>query len=306
MRRRVFALGIAATMTFLAGCSAGGDDGGDAESVSAGDSADGSSAVQEAPEGDEEGAPADEPASSGSGAGVITDAVQAATGRDIIYTIDVWMTVKDVPRAARDAASIAVGAGGFIASEQSTTGDATVTLKVPTTAQTEVVNKLEGLGKVTERSRSTQDVTQEVVDTESRIKSQQASIARIRQLLENATDLKQVIDIEGELADREADLDSLLSRQKELSALTSMATITATFYERENEPKVEEAETGFLAGLGNGWDAFVTSGGVFLTLIGALLPFALLAALIAIPTVKIVRQRRGDNPPVPEPAPETQ
>lgn len=178
----------------------------------------------------------------------------------------------------------------------------TVTLKVPTNAQAAVVNKLEGLGKVTERSRSTQDVTQEVVDTESRIMSQQASIARIRQLLEDANDLEQVIDIEAELTDREADLDSLLRRQKELSALTSMATVTVTFYKHDSKPEVDEAEIGFLAGLRNGWDAFVTSGGVFLTIVGAILPFAIIAGLIALPTVKIMRQRRRPAQPASEPA----
>ena len=58
----------------------------------------------------------------------------------------------------------------------------------------------------------------------------------------------------------------------------------------------------FLAGLAGGWNAFITIGGGFLTVLGALLPFAAVAALVGVPAWQIVKRRRGQRaaPPLPD------
>jgi hypothetical protein len=57
-------------------------------------------------------------------------------------------------------------------------------------------------------------VTDEVVDVDSRIASQRRSIDRIRVLLDQAVNIDDIVRIESELADREAEMDSLLQRQE--------------------------------------------------------------------------------------------
>ena len=55
-------------------------------------------------------------------------------------------------------------------------------------------------------------------------------------------------------------------------------------------------ETGFVAGLSNGWDAFQGATTGLLTAVGALLPFAILAALVGVPLRTWLRRRQSPAP----------
>lgn len=302
--RRATTLGAATVMTLLmlTGCSSGDNatsgrgeaaaprdaDGG---GVDGGGAADGGDAA-------DDGGDAQEAAGSG---GLIEPAAFTASVGDIIYTVDLTIRTGDVAESARTAADIAADSGGFVADEQADDHSATLTLRVPSQAHTEIVTKLEDLGEVTDRNRTAEDVTQEVADTKSRIASQRASIERIRALMNKATNLGDIVDIESELAAREADLDALLSRQQELAGLTSLATVTVSLLEKSEDPPQQDDDTygGFLSGLGSGWSAFVAAGSVALTIAGALVPFVVLGLLVGIPVVVLVRRRRasGSTPP---------
>jgi hypothetical protein len=61
-------------------------------------------------------------------------------------------------------------------------------------------------------------------------------------------------------------------------------------------------ETGFIAGLKSGWHAFTVFGVGLLTVVGALLPFLALLALVGAPVVWLLRRRRGTATKRPSPA----
>lgn len=121
----------------------------------------------------------------------------------------------------------------------------------------------------------------------------------------DAADLRDVVTLEGELARREADLDSLLRRQAELSQLTQLATVTVTFVSPDDvTARAGERDVGFLVGLRAGWDAFLEVALVALTVAGALLPFALAAGLVLVPLALALRARgRSRTTPADRPAP---
>jgi hypothetical protein len=123
---------------------------------------------------------------------------------------------------------------------------------------------------------------------------QRRSIDRIRALLDQAADIDDVVRIESELASREAELDSLLRRQEELAKLTALATVTVTFLAPGSE--AEQANVGFVSGLRGGWNALVEAAKVAMAIIGALLPFALVAAAVGVPTWLAIRRRRRVTP----------
>jgi hypothetical protein len=125
--------------------------------------------------------------------------------RPTIYNIDLVIETDDVAPAAARAAALAETSGGFVANESTEgTDSATLTLRIPSARHTTVVRDLEELGEVEHRSRTAEDVTAEVVDVEARVASQRRSIARIRELLDQAGDLSDVVRIEAELAIRRA------------------------------------------------------------------------------------------------------
>src|SRR5262249_60272583 len=86
---------------------------------------------------------------------------------------------------------------------------------------------------------STQDVTSQVIDVAARLRSEQASVDRVRALLAQATSIGEIVSIESELTQREADLESLESQQANLNDLTALSTITATLL----GPQAEAAST---------------------------------------------------------------
>lgn len=307
-RRTVVAYAAVAAVLTLAGC-AGGDDTeqslagrADSDAAEAPDAAadedDSNLAGGESTE--EQGAAADDGAAGdGAGGGVLGSAQNqdVVLDREIIYTVELEVVTAEVADAARRTASIAQRAGGFIADEHASEDQATLTVRVPSSEHADVVSELEELGEVRDRSRSAQDVTEQVVDLESRISSQRESIARIRALLEEAEELADVIAIESELASREADLDALLSRREQLADLTDLATITVTFSAPDEEDD-DENGTGLLAGLGIGWDAFLGAGTVLLTALGAVMPFLLITAPVAAAVWSWRIRRRQGTPPV--------
>lgn len=286
MRRTSITAAAALAVAVLAGCSGGSE--GTADS-----SAEGGAAQREAaPEA------ADNAAGDADDAGgVIDQAAMTASQRHVIHNVDLSIRTDDVPAAAHRAADIATGSGGLVADER-TTGDrtATLTLRVPADGLDDALTRLTELGEVTHRTRSAEDVTQEVVDTESRVASQRASIGRLRTLLDEAGDLSDVITVERELSEREADLDALLSRQEQLAQQTSLATVTVSI-EATSEPPDDDDDRGFLAGLGGGWDAFVSAGAVALTVLGAIVPFAILLAVVGYPVLVLVRRNRQSGAP---------
>ncbi len=124
----------------------------------------------------------------------------------------------------------------------------------------------------------------------------------MRALLAKATTIGEIVSVESELTRREADLESLLAKQKALAGQTELATLNLTMSEPgKAPPPPQKDETGFVGGLKDGWKAFAATVTVLLTMLGALLPFLIAFALIGIPLWRF-RHRFRRTTPVPAPA----
>ncbi|MFB6392080.1 DUF4349 domain-containing protein [Polymorphospora lycopeni] len=222
--------------------------------------------------------------------------------RAIIYTGSITVRVDDVERAAGRATAIATGAGGFVGVDKRTSDDrrstASLELRIPANRFGQVVDDLARLGDQEQRDISTQDVTEEALDLDARLASQRARVESGRQLLARATNLTELVMLESELAKREADLASLEAKKRRLDDLTALSTITLVLLGPEAERDGEEL--GFVQGLKGGWEMFVTSLLVLLTIVGALLPWLIVLGLPVAALVWLLR-RRNRRPPV-EPA----
>ncbi|MFF2527208.1 DUF4349 domain-containing protein [Streptomyces liangshanensis] len=260
----------------LAGCGAGGGD--DVMSQSKSDEG-GQAADRPGPGG--EGAVAEGPATAAKDPG---NAVPAVT--HVIRTAQLAVEVKDAGKALATARSVVLGAGGLVEKESTERVEddhvsTTVVLRVPQGAYDGVLRELAGTGKLLSRTASAKDVTDEVVDVESRVASQRVSVARVRELMDQATKLSDVVQLEGELSRRQADLESLLARQSSLKNRTTLATVTLDLTEVpvEKEDSSDDDPT-FLDALGGGWDAFVSTLRWVAVAIGAVAPFAAALAVL--------------------------
>ena len=182
---------------------------------------------------------------------------------------------------------ITASVGGFVAGRDISSNPddpkgtrAVLVLRVPTDKLDTVIDRAEAEGDVVRVTADEQDVTETVVDVDSRVESARASVERIRALLSEATTIGEVVRIESELSRREADLEALLAQQRSLADQTALATLSVTVLSPEAVEPVAEDETGFLAGLERGWDALVGVVVVALTTIGVLLPFLVVALIV--------------------------
>jgi uncharacterized protein DUF4349 len=204
---------------------------------------------------------------------------------------------------ADQAEEIALAAGGQVFADERSGGRspiATITLKVPGEALGGVVDKLAALGKEKARRTSTQDVTGQVADVDSRVRSARASIAQLRVLFDRAVKVGDLIALENELSQREADLEALEAQQRALEAQTAMATLTLHLTTAGAAPVAHHkhhATGGFVGGLRNGWQAFQSAAGAVATGVGAVLPFLLLALVVGAAAVALRRRFRSAAPP---------
>lgn len=207
------------------------------------------------------------------------------------------LRVPDITQAAATLRTTAAGAQGAVTSEEissrSEHGWGQVVISVPSAKLDATLDQLATVGTVESRTTSTTDETAAYTDTESRIETMRASIARIRQLIERTDDIEQLVTLEGELSTRVADLEALLAQMEAITQRTTMSPITVSLTE-EGAPT--DPEDGFLAGLAAGWDAFTGSARVTLTALGALTPFALAGGLVLGPLALWWRRRRRVSP----------
>ncbi|MFJ4326282.1 DUF4349 domain-containing protein [Streptomyces tricolor] len=224
----------------------------------------------------------------------------------VIRTASLTVEVEDVPKALAAARTAAEDAGGYVGTETTSrdTGGherTRVVLRVPAERYDEVLTRLQGTGRLVGRTAKAVDVTGQVVDVDSRITSQRASVDRIRALMDKATELSDVVALEGELSSRQADLEALLARQASLKDRTSLATITLSL--SENPVRSADEDTpGFTDALAGGWHVFVAMLRWIALALGAALPFAALAALLAVLWLRVVRSRpphRAEPAPAP-------
>ncbi|MCP3783263.1 DUF4349 domain-containing protein [Micromonospora sp. A3M-1-15] len=290
-RRRGRALAAAGLLVVLGvgACSAGGDSGGD----NAGSAAQPQAAAGGAADRDQA---APEKAQSGAGGADLR-----VDQRAIIYTGTLRVRVDDVERAAREASTAVTAAGGFVGGDQrnsdSADARAELVLRVPADRFTNVLEALAKLGRQERREVRTEDVTEETVDLDARIATQRARVDSARRLLARATSITDLVTLENEVGRREADLASLEAKKRRLADLTALSTVTVTFVGPEAAATEDEEDLGFLAGLRGGWSAFLGSLRVALTVLGAVLPFAVAIGVPVALVVALARRRGRRTPP---------
>jgi hypothetical protein len=308
MRRRTATgcvLGVVVVATVIAGCTSKAKSGSTGSNIGSGSAAVGAADLPSAA-----GAPtraAAQPAAGGAG----FDAAKLSLGgASVIRTADLTVSAGNVGAQADRARLIATDVGGSVDGDDRTSGmnaTATLTLRVPPQSLGDVLSRLALLGKEQSRHQSSRDVTTEVADVDSRVRSATSAIAQLRALYDKATRVSDIITIETELNQRETDLESLQAQQRALAGQVSMATVTLYLVTPAPVAHHHKSHGGIVGGFTNGWHAFTRAAVALVTGVGAALPFLVLLAL-AWAVWLGVRRRRSDggasptSPPAPEPS----
>lgn len=137
---------------------------------------------------------------------------------------------------------------------------------------------------------------------DSRVASAKTTIASFRALLGRTTSVSEIIRVEQEISQREADLESLQARQRSLARQTAFATVTVRLEGTKAAARKRRAG-GFTGGLASGWRAFTAFLSGLALLLGWTLPFLALAALVGLPAFLLWRRRRAAAAERKEPGP---
>jgi hypothetical protein len=227
----------------------------------------------------------------------------------LVRTASLQVQVDDVEAKAAEARQVAIAAGGMVVSENSSAvpvsnggvdkqgSRSTMSLAVPSDTLDRVLDDLGKLGTTVQRSSSARDVTSTYVDTQSRITTMKAGLDQLRTLLGKTTDLNQIISLETEISRRQGDLDSLQAQLNSLDKKVTMSTVSVTLVTAANVVVPQEDTSGFLGGLKAGWKAFLGASSGLLTVLGAILPFVVLLAIVAVPLLWWRRRRISPRPP---------
>lgn len=212
--------------------------------------------------------------------------------------------IKAVNDAALRVRALVSTGVGYVGGAQGQGTTMSITLRVPAGSYNDVMSAIAGIGTVTARQEATQDVTAQMVDLESRMKTMQASVVRVRTLLSKAEKIGDVIAIESELSGREADLESLQRQQAALAGQTSLSTITVVLQGsvigiKKSVTPPPAARSGFLGGLANGWDAVRKVADGALTVLGTVIPFLPIVAVLLV--AGLIWRRHVRRPVVPAP-----
>ncbi len=165
----------------------------------------------------------------------------------IIYVGELSLVVRDTELAHSEAVALAEAAGGHVASARSFTVGAglrrvTLTLRVPADAFTPTMAALRAMAmEITQDEVTSEDVTQEYVDLESRLRALEVKAERLEELMEQAEDTEAVLAVYSELSRTQVQIEETKGRMRYLERRAAMSTITVLLTPDELSRPVEIA-----------------------------------------------------------------
>ena len=232
--------------------------------------------------------------------GADTAAAPVMAEKKIIRTASMTIATQTFEDSLNALKSACEGQNGWIESSSENVNNATglrtayLTLRIPQSALDAYIAGTEGLGRITSRSESAQDVTESYQDTAARLETQKALMARLQALITESADLSDLLELESQIADTQYQIDRLQSSLNSTDRQVSYSTVNITLKE---EKTVELTDTtvslgdriksAIVTGV-NALESFLADMLVFLV---AALPFIAIVAVVVI-AVKIIRKRR--------------
>ncbi len=145
------------------------------------------------------------------------------------------------------------------------------------------------LGTVKGQNQSSQNVTEEYVDLQARIKNQQAYVDSIQALLAKAKTIDEILQVQQTLTYAQEQLEQLKGRFQYLEAHTSYSTLAMNIYEVGSEGVTPAGEWGFVQALKDAAHNLVDAFSAVVRGLGWLLPVLLILAVVGGIVYAIVR-----------------
>jgi len=153
------------------------------------------------------------------------------TEQKVVKSAYMELVVEKVSQTIEDVTQLVAQKQGFISDSNIYTRDdktqyGTITVRVPVNDFEQTLTQLKALAEfVEEESVSGIDVTEEFVDMESRLENLRLEEEQYQKVLQKATDVQDILDVNDYLFDVREDIELIEGRIKYLTDLTDMSTI---------------------------------------------------------------------------------
>lgn len=172
-----------------------------------------------------------------------------ATERMIIHQASLSVNVKELDKAQSNIEQKVEQYGGYIVEsnifqEDDQTSSGKMIVRIPEkNFEKFLLDAEEEAAEILERNVTGQDVTEQYVDLESRVKSKRAVEERLLEFMSKAQKTDDLLKISSDLAAIQEEIEVMVGKMKYLENQTSFSTIELTMYEnRVVVPEIESKE----------------------------------------------------------------
>lgn len=164
-------------------------------------------------------------------AGSMPESASAQTpDRKLIVKLKMQIRVDDIEKSILDAEAMATAAGGYTRESYRNESSGQLTIMVPAGNVDSFTESLKNLGKITNSSRRTEDVTDSYFDTQIRIKNLEVEIETLHNLLQKqGWKVSEILEIEREIRRLTDELESLKGYITNLDRQISYSEIQIRF-----------------------------------------------------------------------------
>lgn len=164
-------------------------------------------------------------------------AAAEAADRKIIRNANLTLEVNSTTEAQQKVTSIAESHGGFVVTSESKqrqaaeperrTLDIKLVLRIPAARFGAALDQIRGLANnLSEENITGQDVTEEFIDLEARIRTQKALELQFLEIMKQARKVEDALEVQRQIADVRTDIEKLEGRKRFLQDRASLSTIT--------------------------------------------------------------------------------
>ncbi|MBP2030194.1 hypothetical protein J2755_001128 [Methanohalophilus levihalophilus] len=219
------------------------------------------------------------------------------TERQVIKTVDMSLQVDNASSAAEALGDIAASYDGYVSSssvydsyyyESDVRKQGYVNLRIPADKLDDALDEIKVLGEIQSESSSAQDVTEEYIDLNARLSNLEKQETRLLEILDMASSVQDVLEVEKELGRVRGDIESLQGRLNYLNSRIDMATVNVFL----TEPAPIGGSLGIRDAISDAVQGFILSVRGIIVFVGYALPIIIVLSIAGGAIILAARRKK--------------
>lgn len=162
--------------------------------------------------------------------------------RKIVYRADLTIETMDLVGTREKILNLMETENGILEYNEQNEQQFYLSLKIPAEKFEEFLNEAKAVGRVIYSSISANDVTEQYIDTETRLASKRALLEKYQSYLPQAKDLKEILEVEAQINSVTTELEQWEGRLQRLEKEVAYSSVSVrlklpTYVEKEDDAK---------------------------------------------------------------------